>query len=146
MIDIYRNNKDTWNNITQEVIDLVKKYNANLLVETNGVGDPIYSNIKDEWQNTHPFTTTNKSKQEIIEGLILDVNEQNIRIPSKDVFETLQTEMEVFTYNYNPKTRSISYGHPKGLHDDTVMSLAICNYGRKKNKNYGSYTVMGRRY
>ena len=145
VIDIYRNNKDTWNHITRDVINLVKKYNANLLVETNGVGDPIYSNIKDEWPNTHPFVTTSKSKNEIIEGLILDVNEQNIGIPSKSLFGPLQEEMEVFTYKYNPKTRSISYGHPNGLHDDTVIALGLVNYNRKQNASYGSYTVMGRR-
>ena len=144
IIDIYRNNKDSWNKITQDVIELIKKYNANVLVETNGVGDPIYSNIKDEWQNTHPFTTTSKSKNEIIEGLILDVNEANIAIPSKQLFEPLQSEMETFTYTYNPKTRSVKYGHPNGLKDDTVLSLALVNYNRKQNKNYGTYKVMGR--
>ena len=146
VIDIYRNNQDTWNNITRDVLELVKKYKANLLVETNGVGDPIYSNLKDEWQNTHPFTTTSKSKNEIIEGLILDINEQNIGIPSKELFAPLQSELEVFTYKYNPKTRSISYGHPNGLSDDTVLSLSLANYNRKQNKSYGTYTVMGKRY
>ena len=146
VVEIYRNNKDSWNKITQDVLELIKKHKANVLVETNGVGDPIYSNIKDEWQNTHPFTTTSKSKNEIIEGLILDVNEQSIAIPSKRLFEPLQSEMEVFTYTYNPKTRNISYGHPNGLHDDTVLSLSLANYNRKQNKSYGTYTVMGKRY
>jgi hypothetical protein len=143
IVDTYRNNKDSWNSITKDVIALVKKWNANLLVETNGVGDPIYSNILDEWKNTHPFTTTNKSKQEIIEGLILDVNEKNISIPSKSLFGALQHEMETFTYKYNPKTRSIQYGHPQGGHDDTVIALALVNYNRKQNVNIGTYAVMG---
>ena len=146
VVEIYRNNKDSWNKITQDVLELIKKYNANVLVETNGVGDPIYSNIKDVWQNTHPFTTTSKSKNEIVEGLILDVNERNIAIPSKRLFEPLQSEMEVFTYTYNPKTRSVKYGHPNGLHDDTVLATCLANYNRKQNKSYGTYTVMGGRY
>ena len=86
-----------------------------------------------------------KTKNEIIEGLILDVNEMSIQIPSKTLFTALQTEMETFTYEYNPKTRSVKYGHPNGLHDDTVLSLAICNYNRKTNKSLGTYAIMGKR-
>ena len=142
IVDIYRNNKDSWNNITRDVLERVKQWNARLLVETNGVGDPIYSNLKDEWKDTHPFTTTSKSKQEIVEGLFLDVNEKNITIPSKALFEPLQQEMEVFTYDYNTKTRSIRYGHPSGLHEDCVIATCLVNYNRKQNSSYGQYTYM----
>ena len=116
------------------------------MVEVNSIGDVIYEQIKKQWSDTHPFVTSSKSKNEIIEGLILDVNEQGIRIPSKDLFPALQSELEVFTYEYNPKTRNIRYGHPNGLHDDTVMSLAIANYNRKQNKTLGTYAVVGKRY
>ena len=62
-----------------------------------------------------------------------------------NLFAPLLSELEVFTYQYNPKTRSIRYGHPTGLHDDCVISLAIVNYNRKQNKTLGTYAVMGRR-
>ena len=67
-----------------------------------------------------------------------------IGIPTKDAYEALHHELEVFTYDYNPKTRSIRYGHPNGLHDDTVLSLAIANYNRKQKLSSG-YAVMGSR-
>jgi hypothetical protein len=101
--------------------------------------------IAKEWQDVHPFQTTSKSKTEIIEGLILDVNEANIQIPSKGLWPYLYDELTVFTYDYNPKTRSIKYGHPSGFHDDTVISLALANYSRKQMKSYGQYVVMGKR-
>ena len=85
------------------------------------------------------------AKQEIIEGLILDMNETIIQIPSRELFSWLWDELTVYTYEYNPKTRSLRYGHPNGLHDDTVMSLAIANYNRKQMKSYGQYAVQGRR-
>ena len=71
------------------------------------------------------------------------MNESTIRIPHEDLFPALVSELETFTYDYNPKTRSIKYGHPVGLHDDCVISLAIANWNRKQNKSYGSYVVTG---
>jgi|TARA_R110000751_G_scaffold38385_4_gene92216 hypothetical protein len=141
VLEIYRDNKNQWSVMIKEVLERVRKWNASLLVEVNGVGDPIYEQLKSQYANTHPFITTNKSKGEIIEGLILDFNEVNVHIPSKNLFSHLYNELSYFTYEYSPKTRSIKYGHPTGLHDDTVMSLAIANYNRKKNKTYGTYAV-----
>ena len=145
VVDIYRANAQEWTTMTKEIIKRAQRWNATLMVEVNSIGDVIYEQIKKQWQDTHPFTTSSKSKQEIIEGLILDMNESIIRIPSRDLFTYLWDELTVFTYEYNPKTRSLRYGHPSGLHDDTVISLAIANYCRKQNKSYGQYVVHGKR-
>ena len=142
IVEMYRQNNKEWNVMVNEMVAIAKKWNATVMVEENGVGSPIFEMFKRQWQNTHPFVTTNKSKQEIIEGMILDMNEGSIRIPSQGLFPALYHELTVFTYTYNPKTRSISYGHPSGLHDDTVMATAICNYNRKVNKQLGSYAYI----
>ena len=144
VVDIYRANAQEWTRMTSEILKRIRKWNATTMVEVNSIGDVIFEQIKKEYQDTHPFVTSSKSKNEIIEGLILDVNEQNIKIPNAELFPYLDQEMTVFTYDYNPKTRSIRYGHPQGMHDDTVMSLAICNYARKSMKTIGTYAVMGR--
>ena len=144
IVDIYRNNKVEWSSMVKDIVVLIRKWNATVTVEVNSIGDVIYEQIKNQWQDTHPFITSSKSKNEIIEGLILDMNESTIQIPSEELFPHLYQELSVFTYEYNPKTRNIKYGHPAGLHDDTVMSLAICNWSRKTKKSYGTYAVMGR--
>ena len=145
VIDIYRNNKQEWTTMTQDIIALIRKWNATTMVEVNSIGDVIFEQIKRQWSDTHPFVTSSKTKNEIIEGLILDFNNAEVNIPSKELFPPLYSELSVFTYEYNPKTRNIRYGHPAGLHDDTVISLAIANYNRKQNKTLGTYAVMGRR-
>ena len=145
VVDIYRANNKEWTTMTNEILVLIKKYSATVMVEVNSIGDVIYEQIKRQWQDTHPFVTTSKSKNEMIEGLILDINEATVTIPNGELFPWLLSELEVFTYDYNPKTRSIKYGHPTGLHDDCVISLAIVNYNRKQNKTLGTYAVMGRR-
>jgi hypothetical protein len=113
VVDIYRANAQEWTTMTQEIIKRAQRWNATLMVEVNSIGDVIYEQIKRQWQDTHPFTTSSKSKQEIIEGLILDMNESIIRIPSRELFSWLWDELTVYTYEYNPKTRSLRYGHPK---------------------------------
>jgi hypothetical protein len=50
-------------------------------------------------------------------------------------------ELEVFTYEYNVKTRAIKYNAPVGLHDDYVMSRAITNHALKTMKSSGKYFV-----
>ena len=145
VVDIYRANAQEWTTMTNEIVKRVRKFNATVMVEVNSIGDVIYEQIKRQWQDTHPFVTTSKSKNEIIEGLILDMNEDTIGIPDANLFNALLSELEVFTYEYNPKTRNIRYGHPSGLHDDCVISLAIANYNRKQNKTMGTYAVMGGR-
>ena len=145
VVDIYRANAQEWTTMVNEILQRIRKWSATVMVEVNSIGDVIYEQIKNQWQDTHPFVTTSKSKNEMIEGLILDMNESTVMIPDGELFPWLLSELEVFTYDYNPKTRSIKYGHPTGLHDDCVISLAIVNYNRKQNKTLGQYAVMGRR-
>ena len=144
VVDIYRANGQEWTTMTNEILKRVKQWQATVMVEVNSIGDVVVELIKKQWADTHPFVTTSKSKNEIIEGLILDTNERSVTIPDGNLFGALLSELEVFTYEYNPKTRNIKYGHPSGLHDDCVISLAIVNYNRKQNKTLGTYAVMGR--
>jgi hypothetical protein len=130
--------------MTHEILQLIRKWNATVMIEVNSIGDVVYEMIHKEWQDTHPFTTTSKSKPEIIEGLILDFNDKRIRIPSAELFPALQHELEIFSYEYNPKSRQVRYGAPAPHHDDCVMSLCIVNYNRKQNLNVGTYVTMGR--
>ena len=78
------------------------------MVETNSMGTVVMEQLKSKWQNTEGFTTTNKSKQEIIEGLILDFHEANIGIPSSKLFGELQAELDVFEMKYSPRVDEVS--------------------------------------
>ena len=139
-VDIYRANGKSWNHMIDELSVKINQYNAVTTIEVNSIGDVIFEQLKSKVKSIYPFVTTNKSKQEIIEGLILDFNEGNIKIPDRKLFAPLYDELGYFTYDYNPKTRSIKYGHPSGLHDDCVISLALANYCRKTNIKRGSYS------
>ncbi len=145
VVEIYRDNKKDWTEMMSEILVRARKYNARLMVETNSMGTVVMEQLKKQWQNTEGFTTTNKSKQEIIEGLILDFHERAIGIPSHDLFSWLQNELDVFEMRYSPKSRSVIYAAREPFHDDTVMSLAIANYNRKQGAMLGQYAVIGSR-
>ena len=55
VVDIYRDNKNQWSVMIAEVVKRVRQFNASLMVEVNGVGDPIFEQIKSQYANTHPI-------------------------------------------------------------------------------------------
>jgi hypothetical protein len=52
----------------------------------------------------------------------------------------LLKELDLFTYEYNPKTKSVRYSAPSGFHDDGVMATAIGFHALKQLKLAGVYT------
>lgn len=127
---------DTWQNIVNHIIPILKHYQPKTLVEVNSIGDVIYEQIKKEYPNTHPFTTTSKSKQDIVEGLQVAIQNKEFTILKK---EWLIKEFELFTYEYSAKTRSIKYSSPSGFHDDGVMSCCIAYKAMKDLSKLGRY-------
>jgi hypothetical protein len=140
MVYIDRWRHDSWANIVKKAAEIIDQYNAQTFVEMNSIGDPIFEMLKGilkNKNNVQPFVTTSKSKQDIIEQLA--VANQNKEVSFLPV-EWLQKEFDVFTYEYNPKTRSIKYSAPSGFHDDGIMSSAIGYEAVKKLKIKGVYS------
>jgi len=132
---------DSWANIVKKVADKINEYNAQCYIEVNSIGDPIQEMIKKlltNQNNIQPFVTTNKSKQDIIEQLAV-ANQQ--KEASFLPLEWFKQEFEVFTYEYNPKTRVIKYGASNGFHDDGIMGTAIGFHAYKHLKLKGVYAV-----
>ena len=130
VVYVYRDNKKEWDIIMRNIIYYLKYYNVKkCLVETNNIGDVVFDMLKKGGAGNIiiPFSTTNKSKQDIIEKLIVQFENMNIRIPSNILFPPLFQELSSFTYKYNPRTRTVKYEAPTGIHDDCVISLALAN-------------------
>ena len=113
-----------WTEIVQKIKEQLLKYNPDTLIEVNSVGDAVFEMLRNEIPSVYisPFITTSKSKQDIIENLIVANQDKSLKVLQN---EWLLKELEVFSYEYNPKTRSVKYSAPFGFHDDGVMSLAI---------------------
>ena len=143
VVEIYRDNHKEWETMQTNIIQLARKYAATVMIETNSMGSVILEGIKKKYQDTHGFNTSNQSKRDIVESLIMGFNEGTVKIPSATLLPELHRELEVFEMTYNPQTRSVKYAARNNFHDDMVISLCIANYNRIQNKNYGTYVTQG---
>lgn len=139
MVFIERWRQDEWTNIINKVADKINQYKAKTLVEVNNQGDVFFEMLRKKCGNLiEPFTTTSKSKPIMIEDLAVAFEQGEISILKEDY---LISELEAFTYIYSTSTRNVKYGAPQGMHDDTVISLALAYQSVQKLKNRGSYSI-----
>lgn len=89
--------------------------------ETNSIGSPNLEQLNKTIKQWFGFETTNTSKNEIIQALILAFEQEKIAIPDDPV---LIAELESFEANRLPSGRW-RYSAPDGMHDDTVIALAL---------------------
>lgn len=127
---------NTWQNIIQSMLPALNKYNCHAYIELNSIGDVIYEQLKGLYSKVYPFVTTAKSKNEIVEGLQVAIQNKEFTILDID---WLKKEFDLFTYEYNHKSRSIKYSAPLGFHDDGVMSTCIAYKCLKDKINYSTW-------
>jgi hypothetical protein len=130
---------NSWQNIINSMLPILKQYNPHVLIEVNSIGDVIYEQMLKLYSKIKPFVTTSKSKQDIVEGLQVAIQNNQFTLPNID---WLIKEFNVFTYEYNPKTRNIKYSAPSGFHDDGVMSCCIAYQCYKEYKSKGEFNYM----
>lgn len=141
VVFIYRDNKQDWQVLTDQLYYHLNRYKPKTIIEVNSIGDVIYDLLKKRYNNIQPEFTHSSNKQNLIETLMFELNSVNIFIPTKKLFPELITELEIFEYEYNIKSRFVKYSAPKGFHDDTVMSLAYALKALNTLKSSGTYNV-----
>lgn len=106
---------------------LAERYEPDVIIaEKNSVGDPILEQLYYEHGlPVQPFTTTNATKAKIIDALSLAFERRSIGILNDPV---LIGELQAFEAERLPGGL-LRYSAPDGLHDDAVMSLAMCWHG-----------------
>lgn len=132
--DRWRHN--TWQNIINAMLPILSRFKPRVLIEVNSIGDVIFEQLGKVYASVYPFVTTSKSKQDIVEGLQVAI--QNKEFTLLDL-EWLKKEFDLFTYEYSPKTRSIKYSAPTGFHDDGVMSCCLAYQCLKEWKTKGEF-------
>ena len=130
VLAIERLNGSTFEQIGGEFVRRLKGFGSAVgYVETNGIGEAVFQVVNRSIRGTRPFVTTNESKTRMIRKLILDIQNGDLELPSKEFYPILYNELSAFTYKVNPNG-TIQFGHPPGGHDDTVISLALANLAR----------------
>jgi phage FluMu gp28-like protein len=115
-----------WMQTKQKIINAVGRIPAH--IDATGVGDPIVEDLQRILPNIKGFKYTSQSKQQLMEGLVMEIQQHSIFFPE----EPYGFELENFEYEY---TRTgVKYSAPSGMHDDAVNSIALANDCKKHNR------------
>ena len=122
VVNFERFNKLDWSIQKLKIINKAKAWNnADVIIDSTGVGDPIYEDLRRAGLHITPFKFSNRSKQDLIENLMIAIQNRQVLFP--DIPELLN-ELDIFEMKKTP-SGNITYSAPSGYHDDCVISLAL---------------------
>lgn len=111
---------------TQRLHALAEKFKpTTIIAERNSMGEPLIEQLQRMNLPVQPFLTTSATKTQAIESLVLAFERQEIAIIPDQV---LIGELQAYTMDKLPSGR-LHYSAPAGMHDDTVMALALAWHG-----------------
>jgi len=105
--------------------------NESALIDSTGVGDPIVERLQKENHTIEGFKFTSSSKQQLMEGLAVAIQNQEITIPSGVLLQ------ELLDFEYEFTRTGTKYSAPSGLHDDAVCALALALMKTKNRPSFG---------
>jgi terminase large subunit-like protein len=123
-------------NVIDNIIELNKVWKfRRILFETNNNGLPMYQTLKKTLTNIEDFSTSAKTKPQIINRLIYLFDTRTIRCLNDN---DLRIELEAFNFKQN-ENGNVKYGAASGFHDDIVMSFAIARECYERSRFNGKY-------
>jgi len=131
LVCYYERFQADWKNTRERIKSTIEK--TPTWIDSTGVGDPIVEDLQREFPNIQGYKFTQSSKQQLIEGLVMAIQQGKIAYPEGSIV----SELESFEYTY---TRTgVKYSAPEGLHDDCVCALALANHGLITKPVIGSF-------
>jgi hypothetical protein len=105
---------------------MAERFGVELIIaETNSMGDAVIERLREDGLPVQGFTTTAASKTLAIESLALAIERGQLALLHN---ETQRMELESYDMERLP-SGAFRYGAPPGMHDDTVMALAMAWQG-----------------
>ena len=101
---------------------------AALLIDSTGIGDPIFDELVREYRRVDGFKITQASKKELIENLSMMLDNNEIVLSDNPV---LISELQLFAYEMTASGQP-KYGAPEGYHDDCCVALALAAWQLKR--------------
>ena len=104
------------------LIALAERFNhANIIAESNSMGQANIEALQNAGVYVTGFTTTNATKANAVQALELAFERNDIQL----LADELQINELMAYQSEKLPSGLVRYGSPDGLHDDTVMALAI---------------------
>ena len=127
MVDMDRFNGVNWSMQRGRVKAMIDKWGIErVIAEHNSIGGPNIEALQNDNLPIVPFETTGLSKPPLIESLALAFERGEIAIFDDGV---LTGELSAYERKVSPQTGRSQFSAPEGLHDDTVIALALAWYG-----------------
>ena len=104
-----------------------EKYHAYVLLDSTGLGDPIFDSLTARGVPCLPYHFSSTTKQQLIQNLAVDIQNRDLTFPDIPV---LRNELEIYQYEIGP-TGNVKYSAPEGMHDDCVISLALADWAAR---------------
>ena len=117
---------------TKQVINSLPK--VPILMDSTGVGDPIFEDLQRDGVNVQGYKFSSTSKQQLMEGLASAIHQRKITFPKGHITQ----ELEIFEYQYT--SFGVKYSAPPGFHDDCVMALGLAWHHYVRNQAQGRYS------
>ncbi len=126
VINYQRFNKIAWPVQEQIIKETAKRFcDAKIILDSTGVGDPIYDHLLDLGLDVDPYKFTESSRTQLLDLLILRMGQRLLTfLPEKQIIR----ELKSMRWEIKPSGRA-KLMVPEPNHDDCVMSLALCNWG-----------------
>lgn len=121
-----RFNKIKWEVQYHKITLIARRYNNCMVVmDSTGIGDPIVEAIQRAGVYVNPYKIgTNTAKKQLIDKLRLALQNRRITFPYIPILVK-----ELQSYEYSVSDGNVTrYTSPSGIHDDCVISLALCNW------------------
>ena len=110
-----------------KIQNVALNFNAAVLIDSTGIGDPIFDDLARMGLRIRGYKFTSESKKALIEALVIAMENRQITFP--DIPELIN-ELRIFEYQMSP-SGNLRYSAPAGYHDDFIISLALANWIRQ---------------
>jgi phage FluMu gp28-like protein len=132
VLEIERFNQVSWGIQRGRLEALYRKWKPeNILAELNSIGSPNVEALQEDGLPVEGFTTTNETKTQIIQALSLAFEREEIPLPDEPI---LIGELMSYAAERLPSGKW-RYSAPDGMHDDTVIALALAYWAAVNTMN-----------
>lgn len=107
----------------------LKSNNGRVIIDSTGVGEPVYDDLYARKINVEPFRFNQKSRMDLLRNLQILLEQDRIKIPDDPI---LIAELKSMQYTLST-AGNLTVQVPDGLHDDCIMSLALAVWDIPQN-------------
>ena len=126
LVYMERFNQIRWEVIYERIVKIARQYNALVVLDTTGVGDPVLEALQKFQIRIEPYKITGTTaKTQLIEKLRIALENRALSYPLNTRTAELIEELRIYEIEVTESGRA-TFSAPRGRHDDCVISLALC--------------------